>query len=146
MYIITAKSDYEETSTSDIANPLSVTEIATELVITRLKLIELLNTGQVNESDTIVTWPERFCLYTNLFKEVISYSDYKQKGAGGAEVLDLVSDIYNLARGGIIYSHDEQARKKGINTGQRFLYPRFEEDKKELLNIKIVNVIYVQKK
>ena len=43
-YIIVAKDRYKGDLTSDAQDPLSITEIATELVITRLYLIILLHT------------------------------------------------------------------------------------------------------
>ena len=48
-YIICAKEVYEGTSYSDVANPLRMTEIATELVITRLYCIMLLKEGKINK-------------------------------------------------------------------------------------------------
>ena len=47
-YIITAKEIALGTMNSDFANPLKVTEIATELVITRLACIILLKDGVIN--------------------------------------------------------------------------------------------------
>ena len=77
-YIITAKETAEGTSKSDIANPLKVTEIATELVITRLACIMLLKDDKINKDDTIVTNGDRLCLYENIFARTMSWNDFKK--------------------------------------------------------------------
>ena len=70
-YIICAKEIHSGTSIDDIENPLEVTEIATELVITRLYCLMMLNDGTISKTDTIVTTSERKCLYENIFDNVI---------------------------------------------------------------------------
>ena len=67
-YIICAKERYKGDSLSDVRNPLKVTEIATELIITRLYCIMLLKQGTIDKNDTIVTALERKCLYENIFQ------------------------------------------------------------------------------
>ncbi len=76
--IITAKCEADGTSTSDIQSPLRVTEIATELVITRLAVISMLGHGQISKESVIVTIPERMCLYTEIFDEVIDWEYYSK--------------------------------------------------------------------
>ena len=61
-YIICAKEIFKGTSTSDVAQPLMVTEIATELVITRLYCMMMLNDNTITKNDIIVTTSERKCL------------------------------------------------------------------------------------
>lgn len=101
-YIIVAKNEFEGNSKSDVANPLRVTEIATELVITRLKLIDMLQCGEISKEDCVVTAPERMCLYTNIFDNVLDYQDFlklEQK----VQVIDLLNpSIFNAMASGHI--------------------------------------------
>lgn len=76
-YLIVSKNEAAGTSTNDIANPLVVTEIATELIITRLYLLSQLSIGLVTKDDTVVCIEERKCLYTNIFPNVISWDRFK---------------------------------------------------------------------
>lgn len=76
-YIIVSKNEAAGTSSNDVANPLVVTEIATELIITRLYLLDQLSIGAVSVDDTVVCVEERKCLYTNIFKNVISWDEFK---------------------------------------------------------------------
>lgn len=71
-YIVTAKDVFKGDSKNDACAPTLVTEIATELIITRLKLIDMLQKGEATQNDIIVTIPERRCLYTKIFKSVWS--------------------------------------------------------------------------
>jgi hypothetical protein len=97
-YIITAKDVYAGNSIEDAANPLIVTEIATELIITRLYLIMMLQEGIINKNDCIVTIDERKCLYTKIFKNVISYQDFIKKNE---KCIDLLHpDIFNKMSSG----------------------------------------------
>jgi hypothetical protein len=91
-YIIAAKDRYRGDSTSDAKDPLSITEIATELVITRLYLIMLLQEGKIDKSDCVVTIEERKCLYTKIFDNVISYQEYQQLNTGNIETIDLLDN------------------------------------------------------
>jgi hypothetical protein len=61
-YIITAKNIFNGID-DHVTDPRERTEICTELIITRLKAIELLNTGVVSKTDFIVTRIDRKCLY-----------------------------------------------------------------------------------
>ena len=96
-YIICAKEIHSGTSIDDIENPLEVTEIATELVITRLYCLMMLNDGTISKTDTIVTTSERKCLYENIFDNVIDWNTYTSLKASwrwkhmGNEVIDLLS-------------------------------------------------------
>lgn len=101
-YIIVSKNEADGTSTNDLANPGAVTEIATELIITRLYLLDQLSTSNISVDDTIVCVPERKCLYTNIFNNVISWRDFKNLDREeGSEVIDYLdgSIFYQLAAG-----------------------------------------------
>lgn len=75
-YIIVSKDRYKGTSGSDIKDPCSVTEIATELVITRLHLFNELAKNNISIYDTIVCIEDRKCLYTNIFHNVINFQEF----------------------------------------------------------------------
>ena len=99
-YVIVSKNDFLGTSNNDIPNPLMVTEIATELIITRLYLLDQYKLGNITQDDTIVCIEDRKCLYTNIFKNVISYDEYK-KITGENEVLDLLNvNLFNRMASG----------------------------------------------
>lgn len=127
-YIITSKNEYLGTSTSDAANPLLVTEIATELIITRLYAIHLLNTNVINKDDTIVCINERSCLYSNIFNNVISYDHFKTLDITQNDIIDLLEkSLFNKLASGDINS--------------RLLpylpfYNNWERDKNEIVNIR----------
>lgn len=89
-YIITSKNNSRGDSTNDIKNPVAQTEIATELIITRLYLFELLQSEQISTDDTIVCIEERKCLYTNIFKNVIAWSEFKPDN--DSHVIDLLEE------------------------------------------------------
>lgn len=97
-YIITAKDVHAGNSTDDVANPLFVTEIATELIITRLYLIMMLQEKKISKNDCIVTVDERKCLYTKIFENVISYKDFIKKDV---KCIDLLQpDIFDMMSSG----------------------------------------------
>jgi len=103
-YIICAKEMYPGTSISDSKNPLHVTEIATELVITRLYCLMLLNDGKISKTDTIVTASERKCLYENIFDNVIDWNTYVNLDTERS-VFDLLSnDVFNSLSAGKVES------------------------------------------
>jgi len=91
-YIIVAKNIFDGTSTNDVPNPLAITEIATELVITRLYLIMLLQEGAISTDDCIVTTEERKCLYTNIFKNVLDYKQFIQLGIQPEQIIDFLEN------------------------------------------------------
>tara|TARA_R100000426_G_scaffold65896_1_gene45932 strand:- start:2264 stop:3067 length:804 start_codon:yes stop_codon:yes gene_type:complete len=66
--------------------PTSQTEAATELIINRLAVIDMLQKGEISKSDCIVTLPERKFLYQNLFNNVEVWS--------GQTGIDIVSGAY----------------------------------------------------
>jgi len=100
-YIICAKEMYLGTSTNDAASALQVTEIATELVITRLYCLMMLNNGTISKTDTIVTASERKCLYENIFDNVIDWNTYTTLNTSGSKIIDLLSrDIFNSLSSG----------------------------------------------
>jgi hypothetical protein len=81
-YIITAVGDYDVNQGDGSINkgtPATQTEAATELIINRLYLIDLLQQKIISSSDTIVTLPERKFLYENIFDNVIDYDDKLRK-------------------------------------------------------------------
>ena len=106
-YIITAKDVYRGTSGDDSANPLLVTEICSELIITRLYLLDLLARGEISSSDTVVTIEDRFCLYTEIFGNVISFKNFSSlQLSENDEVIDLLENslyIWLANLGGIVY-------------------------------------------
>ena len=104
-YIIVAKNVYEGNSLSDIANPLAVTEIATELVITRLMLIDLLQQSLISVDDCVVTIPERKCLYTKIFNNVIDFSELSNSITPEDTVIDLLENgIFDQMAAGTVDS------------------------------------------
>ena len=91
-YIITAKEKAKGTSNSDIASPIAVTEIATELIITRLACIMMLKDGEIKKTDTVVTNEDRTCLYENIFDNVISWKEFEALGQiNKNSVIDLLN-------------------------------------------------------
>lgn len=102
-YIIVSKNEAAGTSANDIANPSAVTEIATELVITRLYLLDQLSTGAVSIDDTIVCIEERKCLYKNIFRNVISWDEFKTLNVDPTSIVDYLDSelFYRLAGGSV---------------------------------------------
>ena len=79
-YIITAKGTHNVNAgdgSYDSGTPVAQTECATELIVNRLAVIDMLNRGYVDRNHTIVTLPERTFLYKNLFKNVEVYDKNK---------------------------------------------------------------------
>lgn len=128
-YIIVAKDVYGGTSRSDKANPLEVTEICSELIITRLYLIDLLKTGKITLDDTIVTIDDRMCLYTNIFKNVTTFREFSSvKINNKKNVIDLlIKKKYHwlAVGGGIPYKP---------------FYQNYERDKEEIMNVNFSNL------
>jgi hypothetical protein len=127
-YIITAKEIAKGTSTQDLANPLAVTEIATELIITRLACIMLLKDNKINKSDTIVTNEDRKCLYENIFQNTISWSEFQQTDLlPDDDIVDLLSSL----------TFSRLHLRNGKNQRIPYLpfYQYWERDKKEITNI-----------
>ena len=60
--------------------PDTQTEAATELIINRLAVIDMLQTGELDKADTIITLPERMFLYENIFDnvEVVDYNEHRE--------------------------------------------------------------------
>lgn len=73
-YIITSKNILEN---SIMTNPEIRTELCTELVMTRIKALQLLNAGIVSKDDTIITRIDRKCLYENLFNNIMDWSEFE---------------------------------------------------------------------
>jgi len=124
-YIIVAKDVYAGTSGSDTPNPLEVTEICSELIITRLYLIDLLKTGKITLEDTVVTIDDRVCLYTNIFKNVMTFREFSHVKINNVDnvVIDLLTKktYHWLAVGG------------GLK--YKPFYKNYERDKEEITNI-----------
>ena len=125
-YIITAKNVYAGNSIDDVANPLLVTEIATELIITRLYLIMMLQEKKINKNDCIVTVDERKCLYTNIFENVISYKDFIKKDVKCIDLLQ--SNMFDMMSAGPV--------KERIIPYLPF-YQNWERDKDIIKNIEL---------
>lgn len=123
-YIIVAKNIYEGNSTHDVANPLAVTEICSELIITRLYLIDLLKRGEISIDDTVVTADDRMCMYTKIFKNVITYKVFCEieKTPEDSTIDLLEANLFDkLAIGGLI--------------PYKPFYQNYERDKSEIDNI-----------
>lgn len=126
-YVITSKDEYAGDSLNDKADPLSVTEIATELIITRLYLIDLLKRGEVAVNDTVVCIEDRKCLYQNIFNNIISYSEFK-KIDESVTVLDLLDPgLFNMLAAGSVESR--------LIPYLPF-YQNWDRDKNEILNVR----------
>lgn len=129
-YIIVAKDVYAGTSGSDTPNPLEVTEICSELIITRLYLIDLIKTGKITLDDTVVTVGERTCLYTNMFKNVMTFKEFSSIKINNVD--NIAIDLLNTrnyswlaAFGGIKYKP---------------FYKNYERDKVEIMNVDLSNL------
>jgi hypothetical protein len=126
-YIIAAKSEAKGNSIDDIKSPLRVTEIATELVITRLRIIDMLRNKLIDKSDCIVTASERKCLYENFFDNVIDYHEFMSLKVPKHRIVDLLEvGIFQRMSGGPIESR--------IIPYKPF-YQNWERDKDLILNI-----------
>lgn len=129
-YIIVAKDVYAGTSGSDTPTPLEVTEICSELIITRLYLIDLLKTGKITLDDTVVTIGDRTCLYTNIFKNVMTFKEFSSIKINNID--NVVIDLLNTKNyswlavfGGIKYKP---------------FYQNYERDKEEIMNVNFSNL------
>lgn len=128
-YFISAKQEAQGTSESDIQNPLQVTEIATELVITRLYCIMLLKEGTLQKSDTIVTTEERKCLYENIFDNVITWNEFKKLKIPKTQVIDpLAPSLFDRLAAGKV---DDRL------IPYTPFYKNWERDKQEIQNINL---------
>lgn len=128
-YIITAIGDYDVNQGDGSTNrgtPDTQTEAATELIINRLYLIDLLQQGIVSKSDTIMTLPERKFLYENIFDDVIDYDDKLRKHSKR----DLVK---------------ETTGKNKINIPYMPFYKHYERDKDLIYNINYNDAILNKK-
>lgn len=128
-YVIVSKDIYAGTSQDDQKDPGQITEIATELVITRLYLLDLLSTGAVSKEDTVVCIEERKCLYTNIFKNIISYKEYVAMDKEESHTtLDLLTPfMFERLAGGDVNSRLIPYKP---------FYQNWERDKEEILNVK----------
>jgi len=101
LFVIVSKDEFAGTSKDDVADPLKLTEIATELVITRLFLIDLFNTGKISNRTTVVCAEQRKALYANLFVNVVSYQDFKDRKIKNKYVINLLGRklFFKLANG-----------------------------------------------
>ena len=136
-YIIVAKDEHAGTNKDDKPSPHLVTEIATELIITRLALFDMLQLGEISISDTIVTRNERKCLYTNVFSNVISWQEFNSMSLDSAEqCIDLVAPdkFYKLAIGSDISACTVDALNTFTNLPYFPSYQNFDRDKKYITN------------
>ena len=88
-YIICAKGNVDVNAGDGSFNggtPESQTEAATELMINRLAVIDMLQQGEISKSDCIVTLPERKFLYQNLFDNIEEWN--------GQTGIDIVTGKY----------------------------------------------------
>tara|TARA_R110000851_G_scaffold116894_4_gene243364 strand:- start:340 stop:1194 length:855 start_codon:yes stop_codon:yes gene_type:complete len=128
-YIICAKEEFSGDSTSDFADPKVVTEIATELIYTRLYCIMKLKEGVISKNDTVVTASDRLCLYDKIFDNVISWGDFKKLNVAVEYKLDLLEPSI----------HNSIATTPPSNSVLPFLpfYRNWERDKNEITNISL---------
>ena len=136
-YIIVAKDEHAGTSKDDVLSPHLVTEIATELIITRLALFDMLQLGKISISDTIVTRNERKCLYTNVFSNVISWQKFNSLSLDTTDqCIDLVQpdEFYKLAVGENISARTKDELYTHINLPYFPFYKNFDRDKKYITN------------
>ena len=127
-YIIVAKDEHAGTSKDDALSPHLVTEIATELIITRLALFDMLQLGKISISDTIVTRNERKCLYTNVFSNVISWQKFTSLSLDTTDqCIDLVQpdEFYKLAVGENISARTKDELYTHINLPYFPFYKNF---------------------
>lgn len=115
-HIITAKYIKDNLS---VTNPQLRTEICTEMISSRLKLIDMLQAGQVSKSDCIVTRIDRKCLYENLFDHVISWDDYAL--SRNQNEIDLAGQILKIFK----------------ELPYKPVYQNFERDKNLIFSIKL---------
>lgn len=79
LYIIVGRDDSKGVLGDDCSNLMRYTELGWELVGTRLEVIKMLQQGEISINDTtIVTLEDRKFLYTKIFKNVISYAEFKK--------------------------------------------------------------------
>jgi len=145
-YVICAKEYHRGDSQDDETNPLRVTEIATELVITRLYCIMLLKDSKIDTSWTIVTTSERKCLYENIFDNVIDWNTYdtKHKKVEKTDVIDLLEpSLFNRLSSGKVHNRPIPY----IGEDENF-YQNWDRDKVEITNINFssLNGYYVSSK
>ena len=127
--IITAKCEAEGTSLSDIQSPLQVTEIATELIITRLGTISMLGHNQISRKSVIVTAPERICLYTKIFDEVLDWETYVANKQNYSHLE--VDDLLDPARFASLSAGPVESRLIQYKP----FYHWWERDKDKILNV-----------
>lgn len=120
-YVITAKGTDDVNSgngTFDAGTPTFQTESATELIISRLGLINFLKEGKIDSNTTIVTLKDRYFLYENIFSNIETYDPQKNYD----NCLDLLNDnMFSFLCNNLPYKP---------------FYQYFDRDKKEILNIK----------
>jgi hypothetical protein len=92
IYIITSKDIVVGNSKSDVPNPSRITEIASELIITRLYLISLLNSKVITKEAVIVCIAERKALYSNIFPNVIDFQTFKTLKIPRKQIVDLLGN------------------------------------------------------
>jgi len=119
-YVITAKGLLDvNTGNGSFSGgtPVSQTECATELIITRLEAINLFKQGLINSDTCVVTLPERRFLYENIFTKTEVYNPSKVY----KDCIDLVSN--------------ESIERLCKKLPYKPFYKYFDRDKKEILDI-----------
>ena len=126
IYIVTSKDEFVGDSKSDVPNPSKITEIASELIITRLYLISLLNTRVITKEAVIVCIEERKALYSNIFPNVIDFQTFKQLGIPKKQIIDLLGNEFLTELGG---DHPKVKRIPYFP-----FYQNYERDRNEIQN------------
>lgn len=120
-YIIVAKGEIDVNTGNGSINagtPITQTESASELIITRLAAIDYLKKGTINRDTIIVTLPERTFLYENIFNKNEIFNPNKHY----EDCLDLVT----------MPQFDHLCNTLPYKP----FYQNFERDKEEILNVK----------
>ena len=93
-YIIAGKNDAAGISGNDSADLAVYFELGWEVVGSRLDAIKLLRTNKIsNENTTIVTIDDRKFMYTSMFKNVISWDEFRKRHINGEiGMFDTVED------------------------------------------------------
>ena len=86
-YIITGRNKGE--MGSDSADPLIYIELGWEVMVNRLRAVNLLKTNIISEDDTVVTSVDRLFLYSKIFKNVISNESFESLNIAQEFVIDL---------------------------------------------------------
>jgi hypothetical protein len=92
-YIITGKNISKGVIGDDSGSFEIYTELGWEVMVNRLRLIDLLQNKKVSKDDIIVTCQDRIFLYSKIFKNVIDFNSFKKLNIDNENILDLTKDM-----------------------------------------------------